>query len=248
MKEPNFLNLHIIYGLRLILEKQDNPQIKIYNYLTNKEITNIEYNDKFYLLSIQQPNSYIVIPFKENSDKNIQTQPAKQEHSIEEHSSIDCNNSPLYIAIDNLPCQSEITDLISSKTWRQATKSQKQKLISGIISFNTVLEQYANHYENKKTPKGTFYADVLRDYYYDFVESFVGNFDDELNRYIDNDIDAYANELIYQAAHPKDWIKTLKINWQNDKEKILSGITDENGHIDLDAISDISPEYRSCFN
>lgn len=59
-------------------------------------------------------------------------------------------NNPLYIAINNLPCQSEITDLISSKAWSQATKNQKQKLISGIISFNTVLEQYANHYENKK--------------------------------------------------------------------------------------------------
>lgn len=57
MKKPN-LNLHIIYGLELLLEKQVNPQIKIYNCLTNKKITNIEYNDKFYLLSIQQPNSF----------------------------------------------------------------------------------------------------------------------------------------------------------------------------------------------
>ena len=144
-----------------------------------------------------------------------------------------------------------VTELVKSKAWRTATPEQRRKFISAGVTFDTVINHYADKYRAKKTLKGEFIACVLWDFYYDLfgtpVES--GSFDYELEYWYDSEdekapIDNYSERLLDEAIDPKRWIKVLKQAYRENKEKIIEGTTDKNGEIDLDLVNDFSVEYR----
>lgn len=146
---------------------------------------------------------------------------------------------------DLLPFNVDV--LIKSKAWHDATPEQRRKFISAGVTFDSVLTHYADKYRAKKTIKGEFIACVLRDFYFDLFSNPVEQgkaFDYELGWYYENNIDRYSKRLLVEALHPKRWIKALKQAYQENKEDIIKGATNENGDIDLDLINDFSVEYR----
>ena len=63
-----------------------------------------------------------------------------------------------------------VTELVKSKAWHTATPEQRRKFISAGVTFDTVINHYADKYRTKKTLKGEFIACVLWDFYYDCLE------------------------------------------------------------------------------
>lgn len=140
-----------------------------------------------------------------------------------------------------------VDELVKSKVWHDATSEQRRKFLSASITFDTVLTHYADKYREKKTIKGEFIACVLWDFYYDLFCSPLeqGNgFDFELGYYYENNIDNYSERLLDEAIDPKRWIKVLKQAYRENKAKIIEGVIDRDGNIDLDLINDFSVEYR----
>ncbi|OTA85957.1 hypothetical protein [Limosilactobacillus reuteri] len=144
-----------------------------------------------------------------------------------------------------------VKGLVKSKAWYDATPEQRRKFISAGVTFDAVLNHYADKYRAKKTLKGEFIACVLWDFYFDLfcnpVEN--GSFDFELDQVYQvfdgkASIDQYSERLLDEARHPKRWIKRLKQAYRENKEKIIEGTTDKNGEIDLDLVNDFSVEYR----
>ena len=147
----------------------------------------------------------------------------------------------------------DVTELVKSKAWHTATPEQRRKFISAGVTFDTVINHYADKYRAKKTLKGEFIACVLWDFYYDLFGTSVesGSFDYELEYWYDSEdgkslLDNYSARLLDEATHPKRWIKILKQTYKADKEEIKTGATDKNGKINLDLVNDFSVEYRDC--
>lgn len=160
----------------------------------------------------------------------------------------------MMIDTKNIPF--DIDEATKSKAWHDATPEVRQKFVSDATTFATMIAYYADKYRAKKTLKGEFIACVLWDFYWDILATPISYLDDELNRYY-NTIDEfdgktplenYAEALLDQAVHAKRWIKILKENYKEDKDKITEMATDEDtGKIDLDLVNDFSAEYRDLF-
>lgn len=151
----------------------------------------------------------------------------------------------MFINSDVLPF--DVTALVKSKAWHNATPEQRREFIKAGTTFATILTHYADKYRAKKTLKGEFIACVLWDFYYNLfgtkVEQEQG-FDFELGYYYENNIDNYSKRLLEEATDPKRWIKVLKQAYRENKEQITEDASDGNGQIDRDLVNDFSVEYR----
>ena len=157
----------------------------------------------------------------------------------------------MMINADTIPF--DVTDLVKSKAWHSATPAQRRKLISAGVTLTAVIDYYSDKYHAKKTLKGELIACTLEDFYWDlFEEPIERGLDDELERWYTYDdtkapIDEFSDRILDEAMHPQRWIKIIKMNYKNDKEKLKKYLTDEKtGKLDLDGVSDISVEYRDC--
>ena len=148
-----------------------------------------------------------------------------------------------------------ITDLVTldeTKNFTNASTKQQTHLLRAIVTFETIIQSLEEKYTNKGKAKDLFYANVLADFENDMYNEVMRDFDDELDRYWsdinDTDpIDNYADALLDQAMHYKRWIEILKANWKNDQHDLLFALTDENGHVNLDRMCELTPDYRDIF-
>lgn len=146
----------------------------------------------------------------------------------------------------------DVSDLIKSNAWRNATPDQRRKFISAGVTFDAVINHYTDKYRAKKTLKGEFIACVLWDFYFDLFCNPMEQgdaFDFELEHVYPDfgekaPIDQFSERLLDEALHPKRWIKLLKQAYRENKKEIIEGATVESGEIDLDLVNDFSVEYR----
>lgn len=141
----------------------------------------------------------------------------------------------------------DASELLKSKAWHQMTEHTQRHLIGALTTFTEIIEKRQEYWHKKGTVKGEFYANVLSDFEWDFVEDSLMNFDNQLESYWHGGADEYADQLIEQAMNYKRWDKILKNTYEKDKDKITDAITDDNGEVDLDAIGDITTDYRDIF-
>ena len=148
----------------------------------------------------------------------------------------------------------------SSQTWQIVTDEQQKKFEAVVFLFTAKIIPLCTKYHQKHTIKGEFIADVLEDYYYDLVQQPLDDLDDEVEVY-DNSFKIFeelSNQEIRQAfdnliqnlyqrcQHPQKLVKILKLVYHDHKDQIKS-VTKKDGQSkpDLDAITDISANYRN---
>lgn len=147
----------------------------------------------------------------------------------------------------------------SSQTWQVVTDEQQKNFQAVVLLFTAKIMPLCTKYHQKHTIKGEFIADVLEDYYYDLVQCPLDGLDDELENYADSaktfeemslseTKQAFNNLIqnIYQRCqHPQKLVKTLKLVYHDHKDQIRSVTKkDDQSKPDLDAITDISANYR----
>ena len=111
--------------------------------------------------------------------------------------------------------QEIINQLKDFETWKSGNKTQQEDLRDAIITFRTLSNYFANRYLNKGTNKGFFIGFLIEDYYYDFVQVVLDNFDDALEDHYFNEskndnLINYTEDLIEQSANFKKVIKKIK--------------------------------------
>lgn len=155
--------------------------------------------------------------------------------------------------IDTQAIPFDIGGTVKSKAYHEATPEQRQKFVSSATTFVTMIDYYADKYHAKKTLKGEFIACVLRDFYWDMLETPCESEDLDENLalwYEDPEgkktaLEIYSEELLDQAIHAKRWIKILKATYKDDKEQIKLKATDNRtGRTNLNLVNDFSEDYR----
>ena len=150
----------------------------------------------------------------------------------------------------------DIDDAVKSKAYRKATPEQRKQFVSSATTFATIIDYYADKYHAKKTLKGEFIACVLRDFYWDMLETPCEskNLDENLALWYEDPeekktaLEIYSEELLDQAIHAKCWIKILKAAYKDDKERIKQKVTDnQTGKVNLNRVNDFSEDYRDIF-
>lgn len=158
--------------------------------------------------------------------------------------------------IDTQVIPFDIDDAVKSKAYRKATPEQRQQFVSNATTFATMIDYYADKYRAKKTLKGEFIACVLRDFYWDMLETPCEseNLDENLTLWYEDPegkktaLEIYSEELLDQAIHAKRWIKILKATYKDDKESIrLKAIDNRTGKVNLNRVNDFSEDYRGIF-
>ena len=158
--------------------------------------------------------------------------------------------------IDTQVIPFDIDDAVKSKAYRKATPKQRQQFVSSATTFATMIDYYADKYRAKKTLKGEFIACVLRDFYWDMLETPCESesLDENLELWYEDPegkktaLEIYSEELLDQAIHAKRWIKILKAAYKDDKERIKQKVTDnQTGKVNLNRVNDFSEDYRDIF-
>lgn len=147
----------------------------------------------------------------------------------------------------------------SSQTWQVVTDEQQKKFEAVVFLFTAKIIPLCTKYHQKHTVKGEFIADVLEDYYYDLVQRPLDGLDDEVENYADSAkmfeemsdseikqaFDKLIQNLYERCQHPKKLVKKLKHAYQNNRAEICNVTkTTDQSKPDLDAITDISANYR----
>lgn len=155
--------------------------------------------------------------------------------------------------IDTQVIPFDIDDAVKSKAYHKATPEQRQKFVSNATTFATMIDYYADKYRAQKTLKGEFIACVLRDFYWDMLETPCESesLDENLELWYEDPeekktaLEIYSEELLDQAVHAKRWIKILKTAYKDDKERIKLKVTDnQTGKVNLNRVNDFSEDYR----
>lgn len=73
--------------------------------------------------------------------------------------------------IDTQVIPFDISSAVKSKAYHEVTPEQRQQFVSSAITFATMIDYYADKYRTKKTLKDEFIACVLRDFYWDMLET-----------------------------------------------------------------------------
>lgn len=155
--------------------------------------------------------------------------------------------------IDTQVIPFDISGAVKSKAYHEATPKQRQQFVSNAIAFATMIDYYADKYHAKKTLKGEFIACVLRDFYWDMLETPCESevLDENLAWWYEDPegkktaLEIYSEELLDQAIHAKRWIKILKATYKDDKERIKLKATDNRtGRVNLNRVNDFSENYR----
>lgn len=127
------------------------------------------------------------------------------------------------------------------ETWKSANKTQQEDLSDAIVTFRTLSNYFDNHYLHKNTNKGFFISFLIEDYYYDFVEVMLDNFDEALEDYYFNgskndNLINYTKDLIDQSANFKKLIKKIKEIYKLNQTTI-DAYADKHGMAKLDDIT-----------
>lgn len=155
--------------------------------------------------------------------------------------------------IDTQVIPFDIGGAVKSKAYHEATPEQRQQFVSNATTFATMIDYYADKYRAKKTLKGEFIACVLRDFYWDMLETPCEseNLDENLTLWYEDPegkktaLEIYSEELLDQAIHAKRWIKILKATYKDDKESIrLKAVDNRTGRVNLNRVNDFSEDYR----
>lgn len=147
----------------------------------------------------------------------------------------------------------------NSQTWQVVTEEQQKNFQAVVLLFTARIMPLCTKYHQKGTVKGEFIADVLEDYYYDLVQQPLDDLDDEVevydnsfkifeelsNQEIQQAFDNLIQNLYQRCQHPQKLVKTLKQVYHDHKDQIRSVTkNDDQSKTDLDAITDISANYR----
>lgn len=207
----------VINVLESIPKDQRNLHLFLFNYASGEHEPIVEispYNDE----QTVSPNNPLSISY--NSDNDF-----------------DNNETENCLPFD-------ISNLVASKVWKKTSKSERQRFIKIALLYDSLINYYSDKYHAKKTLKGTFIADVLMDWYYDFFDKGLNYPDEEITRWYD-DLNGFTDELIVYCDNSKQWIKTLKKEYKDYKKVIYDCCYNaKTKTIDLDWVSDISEEYR----
>lgn len=137
--------------------------------------------------------------------------------------------------------QEIINQLKDFETWKSANKTQQEDLSDAIITFRTLSDYFANRYLNKDTNKGFFIGFLIEDYYHDFVQVMLYDFDKALEDYYVNEskhdnLINYTEDLIDQSANFKKVIKKIKEIYKLNQNTI-DAYADKHGMAKLDDIT-----------
>lgn len=137
--------------------------------------------------------------------------------------------------------QEIINQLKDFETWKSANKTQQEDLSDAIITFRTLSNYFANRYLNKGTNKGFFIGFLIEDYYHDFVQVMLYDFDEALEDYYVNEskhdnLINYTEDLIDQSANFKKVVKKIKEIYRLNQTTI-DAYADKHGMAKLDDIT-----------
>ena len=123
-------------------------------------------------------------------------------------------------------------------------KTQQEDLSDAIVTFRTLSNYFDNRYLHKNTNKGFFISFLIEDYYHDFVQVMLDNFDEALANYYFNEskhdnLINYTEDLIDQSANFKKVIKKIKEIYKLNQTTIDAYA---NKH-DMAKLDDISANY-----
>ena len=149
---------------------------------------------------------------------------------------------PNYKQREEKTMEQEIANQLKDfETWKSANKAQQEDLSDAIITFRTLSDYFANRYLNKDTNKGFFIGFLIEDYYHDFVQVMLDDFDEALEDYYVNEskhdnLINYTEDLIDQSANFKKVVKKIKEIYRLNQTTI-DAYADKHGMAKLDDIS-----------